>query len=298
MKQPVWIIGCGDIGLRVGKLYMTDKQTVRGIVHSPESTSDCRQYGIECLQLDLDTDKLPSRVKFDQCDIFYFAPPPRAGQTDTRLQRFLNHITDAPRRIVLISTTGVYGDCGGNWVNETSPTNPQAERAIRRLDAEHSVNQWAQQNRGEYIILRVPGIYAADRLPLARLKQGLPVVNENEAPWTNRIHADDLAQVCVAAMRSLHKNKIYNVCDNEPSTMTDYFNQVADTLGLPRPPQITLAEARASLSPGMVSYLNESRRISNTKMLDELAVTLQYPSLKAGLQTVESVSPMGNHRKN
>lgn len=134
------------------------------------------------------------------------------------------------------------------------------------------------------MILRVAGVYAKDRLPLARLQQETPVINANEAPWTNRIHADDLAQACRLAMQSPLNNEYYNVCDDQPSTMTDYFNQVADFSGLARPPQISVSEAQHVLSEGMLSYLNESRRISNKKVCYELGLTLRYPTLTEGLR--------------
>ena len=163
--------------------------------------------------------------------------------------------------------------------------NPKADRAYRRLSAEQALQDWAKRHHKEYMILRVPGIYAQDRLPLERLKKGLAVVNESEAGWTNRIHADDLAQACKAAMHCEKANQIINITDGNPSTMTEYFNQVADYAGLPRPPQISMKEAEATLSKGMVSYLKESRRIRNKKMLDTLNISLKYPSLKTFINT-------------
>ena len=135
------------------------------------------------------------------------------------------------------------------------------------------------------MILRVPGIYAQDRLPLSRLEKGLAVVNAKEAGWTNRIHADDLAQACKLAMDCKQKNQIINITDGNPSSMTDYFNQVADYAKLPRPPQISMSEAEETLSEGMVSYLKESRRIKNDKMLSILKITLKYPTLESTLST-------------
>ncbi len=134
------------------------------------------------------------------------------------------------------------------------------------------------------MILRVPGIYAIERLPLERLKKSLPVINAEEAGYTNRIHADDLAQACKAAMECESANQIINVTDGNPSTMTDYFNQVADFADLPRPPQISLAEAEKTLSAGMLSYMKESRRIKNDKMLKSLNFKLRYPDLKTSLK--------------
>ena len=137
------------------------------------------------------------------------------------------------------------------------------------------------------MILRVPGIYAKERLPIERLKKGMPVIHEDEAGYTNRIHADDLAQACKAAMEYETSNEIINVTDGNPSTMTDYFNQVADFTGLPRPPQISLEEAEKTLSLGMLSYMKESRRIKNDKMLELLKIKLIYPDLKSGLNSHE-----------
>lgn len=283
MPDNIWIIGCGDIGLRVTQLYRPDTDKIHGIVRSKDSAHRCEQVGIAAKIIDLDSDDLPDPDQFKDAFVYYFAPP--AGSvTDTRIKRFLKFSGNAARRIVLISTTGVYGDQNGGWVDEATPPKPTTDRATRRLSAENTLKNWAEKNHREYIILRVPGIYAADRLPLERLKKRLPIVRESEAPWTNRIHADDLAMICKAAMNSKISNTTYNVTDGQPSTMTHYFNQVADFADLPRPPQITLKHAIETLSPGMASYLKESRRISNKKMLKELDITLHYPSLKKGLK--------------
>jgi len=212
-------------------------------------------------------------------------PPPSAGAKDTRLKRFLVNLAEQPpRRIVMISTTGVYGDSGGEWIDETAPIKPQADRAVRRVSAEQILQRWAESTHCEIQILRVPGIYAEDRLPLARLEKGLAVVTADEAGFTNRIHADDLARACKAAMECESSNHIINVTDGNPSSMTDYFNHVADYAKLPRPPQISLQEAEQDLSAGMVSYLKESRRIKNDKMLKVLGIELLYPNLKTSLK--------------
>jgi len=285
MTNPVWIIGCGDIGRRLAKLY--HGSTINGMIQSEHSAQICRTQGIQAHQINADTRYCLPLEDLKEADVYYFMPPPSQGIVDTRIQSFLNQIKDKPRRIVLISTTGVYGDSGGNWIDESTPVNPVAERAQRRLSAEKALQAWAQTYRRSYMILRVPGIYAQDRLPLARLQKGLAVVREAEAGWTNRIHADDLAQVCKSAMNSEHCNEIINVTDGNPSTMTDYFNQVADYAGLPRPPQISMQEAETTLSAGMVSYLRESRRIKNTKMLNLLNINLQYPTLATALSRPE-----------
>jgi nucleoside-diphosphate-sugar epimerase len=188
-----------------------------------------------------------------------------------------------PQRIVYISTSAVYGDCRGDWITETQPACPATERGQRRLDAELRLREWAQTHGSGWIILRVPGIYGPGKLPLARLQKGLPVLHEAEAPYTNRIHADDLATVCVAALYSEHRDTVYNVSDGHPSNMTDYFFRVADAAGLPRPAEVSREVAEKILSPGMLSFLQDSRRMDNTRLLEELGIELQYPDLDAGL---------------
>jgi len=277
INTNIWIVGCGEIGRRVASLYKNSE--IQGLVQSHKSADLCELNGIKAIKIDLDKKYTFSTEQFKNAHIFYFAPPPKTGKTDPRLKSFLMAVGNAAKRVVLISTTGVYGDSQGEWIDESTLVNPKADRALRRISAENSLSEWAKNNDREYIILRVPGIYAQDRLPLARLRKNLAVVNESEAAWTNRIHADDLAQACKAAMECKKSNQIINVTDGNPSSMTDYFNQVADYAKLPRPPQISMKEAEATLSEGMVSYLKESRRIKNDKMLSELKIKLKYPDL-------------------
>lgn len=282
MNNDIWIIGCGDIGRRVAKLYQ--KARIFGIMHSEKSVSSCRDLGIKAYQADFDREiNLP---EISASKIYYFMAPPSIGREDTRLTGFLEYIEEEKkesikRRIVLISTTGVYGNSNGAWIDETASVSPNADRAYRRLSAEQALENWQEKTGGEYMILRVPGIYAQSRLPLSRLEKGLPIVREEEAGWTNRIHADDLAQACKAAMGCISKNEIINICDGNPSTMTDYFNHIADYSNLPRPRQISMKDAEDTLSDGMVSYLKESRRISNKKMFKLLKIQLEYPSLQS-----------------
>lgn len=279
----VWIMGCGDIGRRVARLYQSQGKQATGWVRSDASLSVGREQGIEMRLGDMDQGCFFPRNAFDAAEVFWFMPPPNTGLIDSRLRRFLLAVQTAPKRIVLISTTGVYGDCAGRWIDESEPLKPTVERAKRRVDAERALQDWGHAYAGDWVILRVPGIYSADRLPLERLQRGEPVLLEAEAPWTNRIHADDLAQICERAMQIAPKHSIYNACDGQPSTMTNYFNQVADYAGLPHPPQVSLAEASSVVSAGMLSYLQESRRIRNEKLLQALDLPLLYPSLADGL---------------
>ncbi len=281
----ILIAGCGYVGRRLLPMLAGDERQTEmtAVVGSAVSQASLQGRVATALQIDLDqpvTLQLP-----EVAELYYFIPPPSQGDKDTRLPRFLDLMDPQilPRRIVMISTSGVYGDCAGEWVDESRPPAPQVDRARRRLDAEQTMRAWCDRQGVECIVLRVAGIYGPDRLPVARLQKGLPMVDEAEAPWSNRIHVDDLVMVCQAAMKSGEVGAVYNVSDGHPGNMTDYFNQVADMTGLPRPPVIRLADAQGRLSAGLLSYLRESRRLDNRKMLGIPGVLLRYPTLDAGL---------------
>lgn len=275
------IIGCGYVGLQVAQKLLTQQKVVTALTHSESKQSQLAAQQVQVCYGDLDQPSslhtLPTQVD----TLFYFAPPPSKGTNDTRMTHFLSAFQAKPKRAVLISTTGVYGDCQGAWIDETQALNPQTDRAKRRIDAEQQWQQWAEAQQVTWAILRVAGIYGANRLPIARLEQGLPVLDERIAPYSNRIHVSDLVDACVAAGQQ--GQGIFNITDGNPTTMTDYFNQVAKALQLPLPPTLDREQAAQQLSPEMNSYLAESKRISNLKMQQELGVIPQYPSLAEGL---------------
>ncbi len=286
--KDVLIVGCGDIGVRVARRLQLGGGKVSGLARSEPSAARLRELGITPLTGNLDNaaslNALPSSGKL----IFYFAPPPGGGPFDSRMRNFCQTVEPGklPVRLVYISTSGVYGDCAGEWVTEETPINPQTSRAQRRADAEATLQEWAGKYAVPLVILRVTGIYGPGRLPLARIQQGHPILREAESPPTNRIHADDLAAVCVRAAEKAVDGDLFNVSDGQPGTMTQYFNAVSDLLGLPRLPQIDMQEARQVMNPMMLSYLTETRRMDNRKMVEQLGVTLMYPDLNSGLKNI------------
>lgn len=282
MALDFFIIGFGDIGQRVAGHYLAQGARVgaMGRTAPPPALSACLWQ-----HADLDVPASLQGLATTGSGVFYLAPPPTSGAGDTRIAAWLASLSaqSAPRKLVMVSTTAVYGDCAGAWITEQTPLRPDTDRGRRRLDAERQLQAWSAQSGVPVVILRVAGIYGPARLPLDKLRSGAPVIREDEAWFTNRIHEDDLTQVCVAAMARAPAGAIYNVADGQPSTMTDYFFRIADAFNLPRPPVVSRAEAQRVLSPAMWSYLNESKRIDNRKMLTELGVTLRYPSLREGL---------------
>lgn len=288
--KHIVIVGCGDIGLRVAKIWKNQGKSVFGVARSEENLNALRHQHIHAIAADLDDLNTLTELNGQlskQSLLYYFVPPPAKGVVDTRMTNFLQSLDkDAlPGQLIYISTSGVYGDQGGELINEQTPANPQVDRAKRRYHAEQHLQQWGEQNSVPITILRVGGIYGPGRLPLQRLKDQIPMLHENLSPQTNRIHADDLAQICVAAATKKAAGEIYNVSDGTNSNMTEYFNTIADFCNLPRPPLVDWAEAEKTISKGMLSYLKESRRMDNSKMIKELEITLKYPTLKDGLKS-------------
>lgn len=282
--MPELIFGCGYVGQCLAGHYAKESRDIVGVVRSSASVDLLHGLGIGSLQADLDHAPLPE-LPLQDATLFYFIPPPKSGETDTRVRRLISEFVRLghPRRVVYLSTTGVYGDCRGEWVSEERPANPVAARAKRRWDAESCFQQWRTNTGRELVVLRVSGIYGPGKLPLDRLRRGLPLVQKDESPWTNRIHIDDLVQVCVAAMERGRDGEVYNVSDGSPGTMIDYFNLVAELAGFPAPPAISLAQAESQLSEGMLSYMRESRRVDNGKLKRDLGLSLTYPSMELGL---------------
>ena len=213
--------------------------------------------------------------------MLHFAPPPGEGRDDPRTARLIAALTKAriiPQRFVYISTSGVYGDCAGAHVTEARPRRGRTARARRRVAAEDRLRRWAKRYGVRLSILRAPGIYAETRLPLERLKQGTPVLRPEDDVFTNHIHADDLARATIAAAFRGKPNRAYNISDDAELPMGVWFDAVADAFGLPRPARVSWEEAEKHIAPLLLSFMSESRRLSNTRMKRELRVRLRYPT--------------------
>ncbi|HET8880902.1 MAG TPA: NAD-dependent epimerase/dehydratase family protein [Solimonas sp.] len=283
------IAGCGDIGLRVATRLRALGREVTAIVRDRQKAATLADAGIAVRIDDLDRPGDAGNWPL----LFWFAPPPASGMRDTRLRGWLAAQRGHIARIVYISTSAVYGDCGGRWIDEDAPLWPRSERGVRRVDAEHAWRDWCGEHDAETVILRVPGIYGPGRLPVERLRKGLPIVRADESPYTNRIHADDLAVAALHAAAFGRNGRAYHIADGAPTTMTDYFLRCARLLDLPPPPQLTMAEARTALTPALLSFIDESKRLETRRLREELRFTPQYPNLDAGLPSClpSSISP-------
>lgn len=291
MKQTLLIAGCGDVALRAAPLLQAHYRLL-GMYRRPENRESLRLQGITPVFGDLDIPDSLSKISGLAHAVLHLAPPPNLGRHDTRTANLLAALTRTrrpktkikaamlPQRLVYISTSGVYGDCEGRLVDETHVLNPQTERALRRVDAERQLRSWGLRTGVSVSILRVPGIYAGNRLPLARLRDGIPALLPEQDSFTNHIHADDLARIVVAALRLARPGRVYHACDDSHLKMGEYFDLIADRFGLPRPPRVSRAEAEGQISPGMLSFMRESRRLMNTRLKHELHVNLRYPTVR------------------
>lgn len=292
----VLIIGAGDVARRILPL-LASRCKVYAVLRDASKCSWWREHGAIPVLADLDRPdscrRLGGLLRTAHWVIHLAPPAENATSIDLRTQRLLafKPCQDGRRslsqRWVYISTTGVYGDLGGAWADETVRCRPNTPRGKRRIDAERRMR--ASSVRAT--VLRVPGIYAGDRLPMARLKAGTPVLRSEDDVFTNHIHADDLARVVVAALRRGRPSRIYHAVDDSALRMGDYFDLVADSFALPRPPRISREAAQREISPALLSFMSESRRLRNRRLRTELKVSLSYPTVLDGVRAARALTP-------
>lgn len=286
MTPRLLIIGCGDVGLRLLKL-LAGRWRVYALTSSPERMPALRAAGAVPLLGNLDDAATLSRLAGLADFVLHLAPPAREGGTDTRTHNLLAALSRRPpAALVYVSTTGVYGDCGGALIDETRVLSPATDRAARRVDAEARLRLFGLCHGTRVSLLRVPGIYARDRAgghPRERLVRGVPALVREDDVFTNHIHADDLARACLLALLRGLPQRAVNVCDDSQMLMGDYFDLAADLSGLPRPERITRAQAAERMSAMQMSFWSESRRIANQRLKRELRLKLRYPTPREGL---------------
>ncbi len=287
-RERLLIIGCGDVGQRVVRLQHHVR--VVALTSSPARVAALRAQGVTPVVGNLDAPASLQRLAGWATRVLHLAPPPLQGNTDPRtlaLTRALMRRT-APRSVVYGSTSGVYGDCAGEWVTEGRTVNPITPRAQRRVDAEARVRHFGRLRASAVrsSVLRIPGIYAPNReggTPRERLLRGTPVLARADDVFTNHIHADDLARACQLALWRGQPQRIYNVNDDSQLLMGDYFDMAAGLYGLANPPRISRAQAQTELPAMQLSFMSESRRMVNTRMKRELRLQLRYADVKDGL---------------
>ncbi|MCC7113477.1 MAG: SDR family oxidoreductase [Burkholderiales bacterium] len=281
----VLLVGCGDVAMRAATL-LSGRARMVGLVRRADDVARLRAHGVTPIVGDLDERRTLDRLALSPDAVLHFAPPPGDGRGDPRTGRLLAALGAArriPQRLVYISTSGVYGDCAGARISECRPRRAQTPRGRRRVDAENRLREWAGRHGVSLAIVRAPGIYAPDRLPIERIRQGTPVLVPEDDVYTNHIHANDLARVAVAALFHGRPNRAYHATDDAELKMGAWFDAIADAWRLERPPRVTWDEAEARIAPMLLSFMGESRRLSNARMKRELRVRLAYPTPMAML---------------
>ncbi len=277
------IVGCGDVVRRVLP-QLVQRWRVIALVRQTDETLTA--LGVKQIRGDLDQPATLRRLQGIADAVIHSAPPAATGIHDLRTRHLLARLQrgkSVPRCLVYISTSGVYGDCAGVFVPETRQVAVKSARAGRRLDAEQQLRRLGRRSHCRVSILRAPGIYAEDRLPLDRLRHGLPLMHAADDSYTNHIHARDLGRACIAALQRGRSNRVYNVSDDTQLAMGDWFDLLADKFNLPRAPRVSRIEAAKAVSPMQWSFMSESRRLVNARLKDELGLRLIYPTVAAGI---------------
>lgn len=296
-RERVLVIGCGDVAMRLirqraraadakdtAAAAASTHRIWRALTSRPEQVVPLRELGVMALVGNLDQPGTLRRLAGLATRVLHLAPPTTTGMADGRTRALLRSLRcsgHAVRSLAYVSTTGVYGDCQGAWVSESQPVAPVNARAFRRVDAEQQVRALARQGVGA-TVLRAPGIYAFDRpngSPLSRLEKGTPVLEAGDDVFTNHIHAEDLARACWLALWRGRAGRIFNANDDSALLMGDYFDCVAKAMHWPAPPRISRAQAQQTMSALQMSFLSESRRMSNQRIKRELRLAWHYPDV-------------------
>ena len=287
-RQRVLIVGCGDVGQRVAAV-LPRRVRVLALTSTPSRHAALRALGITPLAGNLDHAATLRRLAGLADRVLHLAPPPGEGTDDPRTRALLRalRLRTPPQALAYGSTSGVYGDGAGAWIDETHALRPATARAQRRVTAEQVLRFYGRGSGVRTSILRIPGIYAPDRpdgTPHTRLQRGTPALLPEDDVYTNHIHADDLARACLAALWRGAAQRVYHASDDTELKMGDYFDLAAELYGLPRPPRISRAQAREQLPPALLSFMSESRRLVNTRLKRELRLRLRHPTVATGLR--------------
>lgn len=306
MREKLLVVGAGDIGRRV-IAGLGGCAGITALTSTQASRSGLRRLGARPVLANLDQPFSLRKLPRGYTALLHCAPPPGSGTRDSRTRNILralagsagtahkkSSLTRTPAPIMIyLSTSGVYGDCGGACISESHPVGPRNARAVRRVDAERALTRAARRGAFRLAILRVPGIYSESRLPLERLRAGTPALAPEDDVYTNHIHAADLASIAIAALRRLRRRvlpqvRVYHASDDSEMKMGDYFDLVADAFGLPRPPRLPRARIEQAVSPALLSFMRESRRLDNTRLKRELHFEWQARDVAQGVATARA----------
>jgi nucleoside-diphosphate-sugar epimerase len=284
-RPRILVVGHGDVGRRLVAV-LGARHRVFATTRTADRIAALREQGVVPVLADLDEPATLGRLAGLAPVVVHLAPPQRAGPEDRRTRALLQALRGVST-LVYVSTTGVYGDCNGAVLDETRTVAPMNDRAQRRVDAERRLRLWALATGATVVIIRAPGIYAADRLPLARIVDGTPTLTAADDVRTNHIHADDLARIVAAAIHRGAQQRVYHAVDDTALSMSDWLDRVADAFRVPRPERMSREALADRVSPMRLSFMRESRRLTNRRLREELGIRLRYPTVDAGLAGID-----------
>jgi nucleoside-diphosphate-sugar epimerase len=278
------ILGCGYVGARLARALLPLGAVV-ATTRSADTGKRLTPMGLDHVAWDLDQESASAPAGLGSPAVaFYLVPPPREGTTDPRVERALERLPALPSRLVYLSSTAVYSGANASEVDEDTPVAPVTDRGRRRMHAESSLRAWCERERVPFTILRAPAIYGPGRLPLESLKRGDPMIRHSEARPSSRIHVDDLVGALTASANAAQaRNRLYTVSDGTSASMTEYFERVATLMGMPGPELLAREEVAGRLSPALLSFLDESRRVSNRRIREELGFAPRFVDLRLGI---------------
>ena len=283
------IVGSGHVARCLMSIPHPGHRQVIALCRTAERASEWRALGVVPLLGDLDDAPTLRRLSGIAEVVFHFAPPPGTGTGDPRTRHLIASLARGailPRHLVYISTTGVYGNRPDHLVRETTPVQPSTARARRRVAAEILLREFGKRSGCHVSILRAPGIYDADRLPIRQLQTGEPVPDHDSDPWTNHVHARDLARAAWRAVFHGRPNRLYNAVDNSHLRLGEYYDLVARHFGLPPPPRLSSEELKKQISEVRWSFMAESRKIANDRIRRELRQSWYHATVGDFLSTL------------
>ena len=290
MTGRLFIFGLGYCGLEIAKLARAAGWRVAGTCRTNERAEELKQQGFEAHQFD-GTAALPAEAFGSASHVLCTIAPGTTG--DPALKTSARVMRDA-RWLGYLSTTGVYGDHGGGWVDEDTPPRPVQPRSIARLATERGWQAMGMEMGSAVDIFRLPGIYGPGRSTIDQVKAGTARRIDKPGQVFSRIHVEDVAGTVLLALSRARGGAIYNVADDLPASTGEVVAFACELLGEPAPPVVPWDDVAPTMSAMARSFYSENRRVRNDKIKNELGVALRYPTYKDGLRAIaHAPHPLG-----
>ena len=283
MKGRLFIFGLGYCGLEIAKLAQADGWQVSGTVTSGGKANALRAKNFDAHTFSAGT-ALSAATLASATHVLCTIAPGRTGDPALKLG---GHFFRRARWLGYLSTTGVYGDRAGGWVDEASEPRPARPRNIVRLATERAWQATGQGSGARVDVFRLPGIYGPGRSAIDQVRAGTARRIDKAGQVFSRIHIDDIAATVLAAInREAPPGAIYNVADDLPASSSELIEYACKLLGVPAPPAAPWAEVERTLSAMARSFYEENRRVRNDRIKRELGVVLKYPTYREGLRAI------------